>query len=67
MPVASYLRKEWHNLAEQALFEGQLVRSGCFQAPAIRKIWSEHQSGRRDHSYLLWSLLLFSLFLDRNR
>ncbi len=67
VPVASYLRKEWHNLAEQALFEGQLVRSGCFQAPAIRKIWSEHQSGRRDHSYLLWSLLLFSLFLDRNR
>ena len=30
----------------------------------VREIWKEHLSGKRDHSYLLWSLLIFSLFLE---
>ncbi len=66
VPVAAYLRGEWHNLAEEALFDSSLTRNGFFDGPQLRKLWQEHQSGRRDHSYLLWSLLLFALFLQRN-
>jgi len=66
VPVAAYLRGEWHNLAEQALFDGKLSTDGYFQKLTIRRLWKEHQSERRDHSYLLWSLLIFSLFLENN-
>ena len=67
VPVAAYLRGEWHNLAEQALLEGELTAGGYFRRQVIRKLWKEHQSGKCDHSYLLWNLLLFSLFLTHNQ
>ncbi|MBS1371680.1 MAG: asparagine synthase (glutamine-hydrolyzing) [Lentisphaeria bacterium] len=66
VPVASYLRGEWHNLAEQALFDGKLCGDGYFRRETVMGLWKEHESEKRDHSYLLWSLLIFSLFLERN-
>jgi hypothetical protein len=36
----------------------------------VHKIWTEHQSGRRDHRHRLWSLLMLELwfrqFVDRS-
>ncbi len=66
VPIASYLRGKWHNLAEEALFDGMLTRDGYFHKKCVLQLWKEHQSGASDHSYLLWSLINFSLFLEHN-
>ncbi len=66
VPIATYLRGEWRNVTEQALFDGKLCNGEYFRRRTVEQIWKEHLSGRRDHSYLLWSLLIFSLFLERN-
>ncbi|MDR0933138.1 MAG: asparagine synthase (glutamine-hydrolyzing) [Victivallales bacterium] len=66
VPIAAYLRGEWHKLAEQALFDGKLCNDGYFNRDALMKLWQEHACAKRDHSYLLWSLLIFSLFLENN-
>ena len=65
VPVAAYLRGEWRGAAEQALFDGRLCNGEYFRRDTVEKLWKEHLSGRRDRSYLLWSLLIFSLFLER--
>ena len=65
VPVAAYLRGEWRDVAKQTLFDGKLCNGEYFRRETVEGLWKEHLSGRRDHSYLLWSLLIFSLFLER--
>jgi asparagine synthase (glutamine-hydrolysing) len=40
-----------------------LAETGWFNATYLRRLVEEHQSGRRDHSTPLWTLLMFESFL----
>jgi asparagine synthase (glutamine-hydrolysing) len=44
----------------------RLAESGLFDTAALARVVSEHQSGRRDHSAVLWSLLMFDGFLGKH-
>jgi asparagine synthase (glutamine-hydrolysing) len=35
---------------------------GIFRPDAVRALWDEHQSGRRDHGYRLWALLMLEMW-----
>lgn len=67
VPVSLWLRGEWRDLAATELFEGTLVSDGFIQPKTLHTLWAAHQSGRRDHGYLLWALLILSMFLNRNK
>lgn len=48
--------------------EGQaLTQSGFFEAEQLRRIGADHRSGRRDHSAVLWALLMFEGFLHASK
>jgi asparagine synthase (glutamine-hydrolysing) len=49
-------------MATDLLLDGQLERRGLFNAPAVERLWREHQEGRRDHRHRLWSLLMLELW-----
>ena len=53
-PLKSY----W---ADHVLGSAALGR-GYFKEAALRRLWDEHQSGRRDHGYRLWALLMLELW-----
>ena len=58
VPVAAFLRKEWKETAEKILLEGDLVKRGFFDEKGIKLLLQEHYSTKRDHSYLLLSLMM---------
>lgn len=66
VPVASWLRSSWKSEAENVLFNSRMVDDGYIKGGGLRHIWQEHQSGCRDHSYILWNLLVLALFLADN-
>jgi len=45
----------------------RLGESGIFDRRALDAIVAEHTSGRRDHSAVLWSLLMFDGFLSKHQ
>ena len=65
--LAAWLRGAWREPARETLFDGALISGGYINAKPLTTLWLAHQSGRRDFSYILWNLLVLSLFLARNK
>ena len=64
IPLAAWLRTTWRKQSEEALFEGPLISEGFIERKPLIEIWNAHQSRHSDYSYLLWTLLMLSLFLE---
>jgi asparagine synthase (glutamine-hydrolysing) len=63
LPLASWLRGPLRARVEQALLGPILADHGIFDMDCIAAMLAQHQSGRRDYSAPLWSLLMFESFL----
>jgi asparagine synthase (glutamine-hydrolysing) len=58
VPVGSWLRGEWKVRCRELLLDGGLSDCGLFQRAGLEALLDEHNSGRMDHSYVLFSLLV---------
>jgi len=66
-PVADYLRGSWRDDAGSALFDSPLVPGGWLRRKGLERLWAEHGSGARDHSYFLWGAIVLAWFLEAER
>ena len=66
--------KEWfegprHALAKEILLDNHAAGRGYFKPEAVRTLLEEHRTGRRDHGYRLWALLILEvwhrIFIDK--
>jgi asparagine synthase (glutamine-hydrolysing) len=68
VPISSWFRGELRELAADVLLSASAAQRGWFRPEAVRALWDEHQSGRRERGYQLWALLCLELwgrrFLD---
>ena len=62
IPVASWFRNGIRDYARSYILERH---DPYLSSPFIEKIWNQHQSGARDRSSQLWSVLMFRLWLDQ--
>lgn len=68
VPLAAWLREGLREYAHHLLFDRPAAERGIFRREALEDLWQAHQSGRRDHGAVLWTLLTieqwFRLFID---
>lgn len=64
LPLDVWLRGPLRDWAEDLLSSDRLALDGIFTPPAVRKIWQEHLSGRANHQYQIWSILVLNSWLD---
>jgi asparagine synthase (glutamine-hydrolysing) len=62
IPLESWLRNELRQFIRDVLLDPSSVGRGYFRPEAVSTLVEEHQSGLRNHSYRLWSLLVLELW-----
>lgn len=63
VPLARWFRGPLRQRVRNALLQGQIAESGWFNQQAIRQIVEQHESGARDHSTPIWTLLMYDAFM----
>jgi asparagine synthase (glutamine-hydrolysing) len=63
VPVADWFRGPLRERVRDALTGDRLLGTGYFDAAFLRRLLDDHQSGLRDYSAPLWSLVMFDAFL----
>jgi asparagine synthase (glutamine-hydrolysing) len=64
VPIDHWLRGPLKSWAAALIESGRLAKEGFFDPAPIQRKWAEHQSGSRNWSYHLWSVLMFQAWLD---
>jgi len=63
VPISRWFRGPLKQRVRDAVLGERLADTGWFDSRALASLVDEHQSGRRDHSAPLWSVLMFDAFL----
>jgi asparagine synthase (glutamine-hydrolysing) len=63
VPLAGWFRGPLRQRVSDALMGPILADTGIFNKVFLKELIDQHQSGRRDYSAALWSLLMFESFL----
>jgi asparagine synthase (glutamine-hydrolysing) len=62
VPLAGWFRGPLRERVRDALLGDTLAETGIFDQDFLRQLVDQHQSGARDHSAALWSLLMFEAY-----
>jgi asparagine synthase (glutamine-hydrolysing) len=62
IPLGKWFRGPLKGYWEEHVLSSRALGRGYFQESALRGMWAEHQSGKRDHGYRLWALLMLELW-----
>ncbi len=62
IPLGSWFRGPLKGFWESHALSSKALARGYFEKKTLERLWSEHQSGRRDHGYRLWALLMLELW-----
>jgi asparagine synthase (glutamine-hydrolysing) len=63
VPLGRWLRGPLRARVRSSLLDGHVAESGWFDAATIKRLIEQHESGARDHSTPLWTLLMYDAFL----
>jgi len=63
VPLAKWFRGPLRQSMRDAVLGPVLGNTGYFNATYLRLLVDEHQTGMRDHSAPLWTLMMFESFL----
>lgn len=62
-PINIWFRRELREMAESSFFKNPDLER-FFNIEEIRRIWGNHQTGKSQSGTLLWSILMFALWLE---
>jgi asparagine synthase (glutamine-hydrolysing) len=62
VPIGAWLRGELREFLDEAILSEKAMRRGYFKPDVCRRVYDQHQSGKRDWGHQLWTLLMLELW-----
>ena len=66
IPLGAWLRGPLRESMSRAVLNPVLLATGIFNVSYLKQMIDQHQSGAKDHTVSLWSVLMFEAFLRKN-
>ena len=63
VPIDSWLRTSLKDWAED-LLDQKIENDLYFDSKAVRKIWQDHLTGKRNWQYPLWNILMLQSWIE---
>jgi asparagine synthase (glutamine-hydrolysing) len=63
VPVGAWLKGPLRSWAADLLSESRLNRQNLLDVQRVQSCWQDHLSGNRDHSRMLWAVLMLQSWL----
>ncbi|TPH13287.1 XrtA/PEP-CTERM system amidotransferase [Litorilituus lipolyticus] len=67
VPLADWFKGPLREKIRQALLSDEMLATGLFNMDTIKRWLDDHQSGRREYSAPLWTLLMFASFYKQSQ
>jgi asparagine synthase (glutamine-hydrolysing) len=69
LPVAQWINQEWRDMSQELVVGRRALERHNFNPRYLNRILAEHRRGRRDHSRMIWTLMVLEMwyrtFIDR--
>jgi len=65
VPIDDWLRGSLRDWAEDLISEQRLREHGYLDPAAVRKLWDQHLCRWRNHSNILWPILMFQAWYGK--
>lgn len=62
IPLRHWFARDLYGFLRDVLLDSRAVQRGYFRQTFLETLLCEHATGRRDHSYMLWSLMSLELW-----
>jgi len=62
VPIADWLRNEWEEISRDLVLSEHSFVQNYFNPGFIKRMFSEHKSRRRNHDYLIWTLMVLEMW-----
>jgi len=66
VPLSSWFRNELREDIRKIVLSDEMLETGLFEQRTLKTMLDQHQSGKKELSPQLWSLMMFSKFLQKN-
>lgn len=64
VPIGDWLRGDLRDWAEALLDPARLRQAGYLDPAAVRTLWRQHLTGRRNWQYQIWAVLMFEAWRE---
>lgn len=65
VPLAQWFKVEIKDIAQRFLVDEVEGLKAIFDIGQVKHFWDEHQKGSKDHSTILWSMLMYEMWWQR--
>lgn len=64
LPAAKWLQTDLKPVVQEVMRKSEIVRT-CLNRSELDRLWQAHQTGARDHSVLLWGLMMLGIWEEQ--
>lgn len=65
VPVGKWFRSSMKDFVQSILLSEKSLSRGIFKSEVLQRYTDEHISGKRDHTYQIWTLLMLELWFQK--
>ena len=66
VPIADWLRNEWKEISKDLVLSDHSSVKSYFNPLFIERIFDEHKTSRRNHDYLIWTLMVLEMWCKKH-